>query len=121
MTVLYNSTIKTIVHFVATDTHVIVGNNTVSNVTSLSNEVIFSADIAQVWHGCDAGGSWIVERGTSSANSIVAVFDGTGHQQYSQAGALISANNTGESLYVTLDGSTNGYIMIELRKESQLS
>lgn len=88
-----------------------------SGLTSNTSENVHNAGIAQVWHGADAG-AWILERGNSTVNSIVGVYDSTGYIQYIQHGEMLNLSSDGESLWLTLVGAANGHIMIDLRKDS---
>ncbi len=117
MTIVSVNQDQVIIHFAASGSVNVTGNNTVSNLTSNSVEIVLDSSIYQIWYGSDAG-SWQVESGNVTANSVMAVFSGTGHAKFGQAGETIPLFDSGELLYCTLDGSTNGYIMIDLRKES---
>ena len=115
-TVISNKYKKSVtLHFVANATVTIVGNNTVSNVAQ-QDEIILGATIQQVWHGCPDGAHWVVTRGNSTVNSIVAVFNSSDYIDYAGAGAAHNVAATGQNLYVTLNGGVNGYIMIDLKK-----
>ena len=120
MTILVNTSTRTVLHFDANGSVVVVGNNTVSNLTSTSTETVKKSRISQVWFGSDAG-SWQVTQGNSTVNSVAGVFSGTGHMPFHQSGVVLDVNPTGESLYATLDGAANGFIMIELHKKSAVA
>ena len=117
MTVLTVNQDQVVLHFVGTDSVTVLGNNTVSNVTSSTAEIVNRGSIYQVWYGSDAG-SWQLVSGNSNANAVIAVFSGTGYVPYGGMGEELPMLSNGEELYATLDGSANGYIMIDLRKES---
>jgi len=89
-----------------------------SGLTSNTSENVMTASIAQVWHSSDAGGAWIVGRGNSSANQVVGVYGDTGHVGYQQYGEMLDLAKDGQTLWVTRVNSSNGYLMIDLRKES---
>ena len=89
-----------------------------SGLTSNTSETVHNAGIAQVWHGADGAGAWILERGNSTVNAIVGVYDSTGYIQYIQHGEMLDLSDNSESLWITLAGGTNGHIVIDLRKES---
>lgn len=109
---------QVILHFAANGSVNVTGNNTVSNLTSNSIEIVLSSSIYQIWYGSDGSGGWQIVSGNDTVNSVMAVFSGTGHAPFGQAGEAISLLDSGELLYVTLVGSTNGAIMIDLRKNS---
>lgn len=118
MTILSVNQDQVILHFVGSGNVNVTGNNTVSNLTSNSSEIVLQGAVYQIWYGCDGGGSWQIVSGNSTQNSSMGTFSGTGHAPFGQAGESMALFDSGELLYVTLDGSTNGAIMIDLRKES---
>lgn len=97
----------------ANATLTIAGNSTVSNVAHAS-ETLTGASIKQIWFGSPSGNSayWKIERGSNT----VAVVDSTGWIDFAGNGNLLTKDSTG-TLVLTLVGSANGYIMIELQKE----
>ncbi len=98
------------IHAVANSTFVIAGNSTVSNV-AIGAEIVRSASIRRIHHGAQNVGYWIVARGANT----VAVLSGTDVQDYVVSGNPITLDPTA-NLVVTLVGTTNGYIMVEMIK-----
>lgn len=92
---------------------------TLSTALAWNVETIHTASVAQVWHGTNStAGAWIMRRGNTTVNSVIGVFDGTGHVKYAQYGEMLSAASNGQRLYVDLVGAnTSGYITVDLRKE----
>lgn len=118
MTITYKNSVngsRSVIHANANQTIVVVGNNTVSNLTSNSSELVVSASLSKAWWGSQ-GGTWIVQQGNSSANAISAVFNDSGFMHFDQGGTLIDANKTGTNMYLTLVGTANGFIQLELKK-----
>ena len=108
---------QVIIHFSQSGDVTVLGNNTVSNLTSNSVEIVLKGSIWQMWYGSDAG-SWQVETGNSTVNSVFAVFSGTGHAEFGRTGESMPLLDSGEELHCTLVGATNGHIIVDLRKES---
>jgi hypothetical protein len=118
MAVTYNKSNngqRVVIHANANATVTIVGNNTVSNVTSNSSEIVVNGVINKVWYGSD--GVWLIGRGNSTVNAIVGVYTGTGRADYDEGGTLLNISSTGTNLYLTLT-SSNGYIMIDMKKNA---
>jgi hypothetical protein len=111
---------KVQIHENANATITVVGNNTVSNLTSNSTEVVAAGVITKVWYGADAG-SWQLRRGNSTVNAVVGVFSGTGRADFDEGGTLLDMSPTGTNLYLTLNGAANGYIIVEMKKTSSFS
>lgn len=105
---------QVITHTWANDVIIVAGNNSVSNLTSNSSEVVVGATIIRVWFGSGAG-TWVVYRSNSSVNTVVGVFNGTGTMQFD--GAPINIEST-KSLRCDLVGTANGFLMMELHKDS---
>ena len=122
MAVLSVNEEQVIIHFSASGSVNVTGNNTVSNLTSNSVEIVLDSSIYQIWYGSDQGatvaGSWQIVTGNSTANLVLAVFSGTGHAQFGQMGGVVDLLDSGELLYATLVGTSNGHLMIDLRKNS---
>lgn len=97
----------------ANATLTIAGNSSVSNVAHAS-ETLTGASIKQIWFGSPSGDSayWVVQRGSNT----IAVLDSTGWIDFAGNGNLQTKDSTA-SLVLTLVGSANGYIMVELQKE----
>lgn len=96
------------VHLNATDTIVVAGNNSVSDIAT-GDEVLTGADITQVFAGCTSGGSVTITRG----GNLVAAYDSTGWYDYAGCGMSLTVNNT-DPLVVTITGTC--YAFIELKK-----
>ena len=92
---------------------VIAGNNSVSNITSASNQVITGASITRLWFGVGNGGHWNVKRG---ANLVLTVSD-SGFLLFD--GAPVTNDKTANVSF-ELIGSANGFIMAEIHKEGNL-
>lgn len=109
---------RVLIHANANDAIVVVGGTGVSNLLSNSSEIVYNAVITKVLHGAPFDAYWKLERGTGAANTLVGVYNGTGEQLYDVNGTALSVNSTGANLYLTLVGSANGYICIELKKNA---
>lgn len=73
--------------------------------------------IKQVWFGSPqsiANTYWTISRGANT----VAILDSTGYMDYAGNGNMLKLDPTA-NVTVTLNGSTVGYIMIELQKLNQ--
>ena len=116
-TIISNQEDQVLVHFSQSGDVTVLGNNTVSNLTSNTIEIVLDTKIYQIWWGTDAG-SWQVETGNSTANAVWGIFTGSGYAGYGQAGEALPLLLSGEELHCTLDGSTNGTIIIDIRKDS---
>ena len=90
---------------------VIAGNNTTSNVTSFDEEVVNEATISQVVWGAPVDAYWAVYRGAN----LVGVYNGSGHLNYASAGMTLNLDSAAD-LTANLVGSTDGTIIIELKK-----
>jgi hypothetical protein len=113
MTVTYSKTIngsRVVIHANAnTGTITIAGNSIQSNITSFGSEVVAGASISKITFGAPVDAYWTVKRGAN----LVGVYNGTGTADYS--GGSISID-TSATLSANLVNSTNGYIMIEMKK-----
>jgi len=94
-----------ITHDVANATYTIVGNNGTSDVGSAGFNVE-TLILTRAWYGCGNAAFWTVKRGANT----VAVFSGSGEQDFDAA--AIDVDSTG-TLVLTLNGGTNGFIVLE--------
>lgn len=100
-----------VIHFVSTNSSLIIaGNSIVSNV-AISNEVLTGAYIAQAAWGCDGNGHIQVFRGAN----LVAVYDSTGQHEYAGCALPISLYPTA-NLDVKFVGSANSFVVLEIQK-----
>ena len=99
-----------VLHFNASNTLVVVGNSSQSNV-AIADEVLTGAYITQAFWGCDGNGHIQVLRGAN----VVAIYDSTGYKDYAGSGMPINAFTAG-TLVVNFTGSANAYLMIEVQK-----
>ncbi len=99
-----------VVHTTANLTLTIAGNNSVSNIAT-GTEILTGASIKKLIYGSDAG-HWSVKRGAN----VVAILTGTGELNFSSLGTSINLDRTG-TVVLTLNGSANGFCMVELSKE----
>lgn len=110
---------EAVLHFTVSNTVIIAGNNTVSNVAT-SSETVTGALITQAFWGVGGAGTtdgyWKVERG---ANTVL-ILDQSGHVDYSASGVGIKLDYD-QNLTVTLVNSTVGYLIIELQKVGSIS
>jgi hypothetical protein len=104
------------IHANANAAVVVVGADGVSNLLSNTSEIVYNAVITKVIHGAPVDAYWKLERGTGASNTLVGVYNGTGEQLYDVNGTTLSVNSTGANLYLTLVGSANGYILVEMKK-----
>lgn len=100
-----------VIHFAGSNTVIIAGNNSVSNVAT-SDEILTGAYITQVFYGNDGTGSIQLKRGAD----IVAVYDSTGYIDYAGAGMALTAGNTASNIAVSFVGTSNAYLLIEIQK-----
>lgn len=102
-----------VLHFTAnTSDIVITGNTSVSNIAK-DDETVNGAYISQIICGSPSGDGayWVVKRGANT----VAVVDSTASIDFAGTGMPITRWPTA-NLSVTLVGSTDGFLMIELQK-----
>lgn len=102
----YNGTVIT--HDTANATYVVVGNNTVSNLTYSNTEIINSGTIRRVVWGTSTG-YWTVKRG---ANTVLVL---SGSNEMLLNGMSITKDKTA-NVVVELSGGT-GFIMLEIAKQ----
>jgi hypothetical protein len=106
---------EAVLHFTANDSVIIAGNNSVSNVAT-SNETVNSAYITQIFYGSpSATAFWTVKRGANT----VAVLDSTGHLDLAGNGTALKLDTT-DTLDVTLTGGTEGFLIVEVQKNSDI-
>jgi len=110
VTVISNTKNKTVLHFVATTTTVVAGNNTVSNIASNSAATVLGATVRKVVHGAQ-GGYWTLARGANT----VAVLVNSGAIDLSSMGLSLPMD-AAANVVATLSGGT-GFITIELGKD----
>lgn len=109
---------RVLVHANANDTIIVVGAAGVSNLTSNASEIVYNAVITKVIYGAPQDAYWKLERGDGSANALVGVYNGTGEQLYDAHGTALSVLSNGTNMYLKLVGSANGYILVEMKKNS---
>jgi hypothetical protein len=97
-----------VIHEVANSTITIVGNNTTSNICPSNTQSVISASINRVWHGSANSGYWKVARGSNT----VGVYNNTGAVEYNGSSLVLDKTGT---LVLTLNGTVDGYIMLELK------
>ena len=106
-----NSTKQTVIHAISNSTIVVAGTNAVSNIAS-GSQTVLNATINRVWFGSDANGLWTLKRGAN----VVYRAGGSGYHYFD--GAPISLDKTA-TLVMELSGSANGFILVELKKETR--
>ena len=116
MTLVYNKSLQgnrvVIVSNANTGSITVVGNSTVSNLTSFAEEVVINAGISKVTYSAMANGHWVIKRGANT----VGVYSGTGSIDYTSLGALITIDSAA-ALSANLNSSADGgSIVIELKK-----
>lgn len=109
LNVINNRTSSVIIHATANGTITVAGNNTISNVAT-GTQVLTGGVITRIWHGAAPSGYWNIKRGSNLVFSAT----GSGYQYFD--GAALNVDKTG-TLVLELMGTSNGHIMIELRKE----
>lgn len=106
------------IHEVANATYTVAGNNSVSNLAT-NAEILSGASINKIWWGATAPlgvpGYWEIKRGS---NTVVSGLTHAGYMDFS-AGNPIKKDSAG-TLVITLNGTTAGFIQIELKKEGTL-
>jgi len=107
-----------IVHVSGSNTLVCTGIDSVSNLAS-TGETVSSAAIKQVWCGSSsgAGSYWVVERGNSTVNTVVGVYDSSAWIDYAGNGASLTLHDDGDNVWFTLVGAGDSYLMLEFKKE----
>lgn len=120
MAVLSNKRVgSATLHFTEDATTVVAGVAGVSDIAG-TNETVIGASITQLVWGlggaADGVGYWTVSRGPN----LVAVLSGTGKLDFIESGTPITLFPT-ETLVVDRVGSTTGFIIIELQKNSTIT
>ena len=104
-------------HFTSSNSTVIVtGNNATSNI-ALPGETLTGAYITQAVWGCDPNGYITVSRDST----LVAAYDSTGQHEYAGCGMPINVGVTAANLVVSIMGSTNCFLLLELQKQGNLT
>ena len=88
-----------------------------SDFTGVGETNVTAVAIKQVWFGSPqsiANTYWTISRGANT----VAILDSTGYMDYAGNGNMLNLDSTA-NVTVTLNGSTVGYIMLELQKLHQ--
>lgn len=112
MAVIKNTLTTSVVHLIATGTVVIAGNNSVSNVAYLTQNVA-SASIKKIMCSSNsATGTWTIARGANT----VWIASGNFLYDFQAHGSPLSQDSTA-NLVCTLSGGS-GSILVELSKES---
>lgn len=102
---------KCVIHTNASNTMTIVGNTTNGSNVAIGTETITGATITKAIWGVDAGGSIQVKRNTT----LVATYTESGEINY-VADAMPLSANAAETLVITVVGSANAAILLELNK-----
>lgn len=117
MTTTYNLPIggtKAQIYADANASITVAGNNSVSNLTSNSAEVVIGATITKVIYGAGANSYWTIKRGSNT----VGVYYGSGVLDYQSHGFTLSLY-PGASISANLVGSVqDGFLIIETTKQS---
>lgn len=99
-----------VIHLTANSTITVAGNSSTSDIAT-SNEVLTGCTIVQAFCGAGDGGYWIVKRGANTA----LVLDSTGYYDFAGSGMSLTMD-PGATIVATLNGSANGYLMLEVQK-----
>jgi hypothetical protein len=101
------------IHFNASGSIVIAGNNSVSNV-AIGAEIIETAPINQVWAGSPSGNAayWEIKRD----GTLVATIDSTCYLDFAGNGNQLTVAANGANLTANLIGATSGFLVVELQK-----
>lgn len=103
------------VHVNGAGTLKVAGNNTVSNI-AFGSEIITGCQIEQVIYGAGNSGSWVVKRANTTTNTVVLVLSESGFMDFSGSGMKITNLRDEDDLQFEMVGTTNGHIIIELKK-----
>jgi len=95
-----------------TATVVVAGDNSTSNLTSNTTEVVISGSISKVVYGTDNVSFWTVKRDANTVGYYV----GSGVVDYSALGVPL-VQDAAANIVTTLTGS-NGFIVVEVHKKS---
>lgn len=112
-TIINRSGTSAVVHITTSNSIIVAGNSTTSNIAS-QDEVITGGAIAQIWWGAANSGYWTVKRGTTPLLTLTE----SGYKDFAGAGASLIANSS-STINCTLVGTSDGYIMIEVQKIPQ--
>lgn len=124
MPIISNKKYGSVIFHTSVANTIVVMSNTGAGITSnLSigveeNDIIKGCRITQVWYGGLPTSYWTLKRQDHvdpAQNSIVGVFNGTGHTKYDDKGMTIDFN-THHNIILTPVGATNTFIMLELKK-----
>lgn len=96
-----------------TSTIELIGNTETSDV-ALSGEEVYGASLYKAQWGINKGGSIQVARGAN----LVAVYDSTNFHDYS--GGMVITNDSQASLNVTFINVESGFLLLELRKYTDI-
>lgn len=99
-----------VLHFITSNSTVIVSGNSSQSNLAISDEVLTGATITQVFWGCDGSGHIHLKRG---ANTI-ATYDSTGYKDYAGCGMALTLDSAA-NIDVVMAG-TNNYLLIEVQK-----
>lgn len=106
-----------VLHFASSNSTILITGNTATSNIALPGETITGAYITQSAWGTDGSCYITVKRG----GTLVAVYDSSGQHEYAGTGMPINVNNTAANLQVEFVGSTNGFLLLELQKEGNLT
>lgn len=108
---------EAVLHIIGTETITIAGASGVSNVATAS-ETVIGATITQIVWGTDgtAGSHWNIKRGANT----VAILNNSGEMDFAGSGMSQKLDPTA-TLVATLVGSANGYLMVEMQKNSTIT
>jgi len=108
-----------IIHATEGGTVALTGNDSVSNLAS-TGEIVVGSSIKQIWTGSSSGNgaNWIMNKGNSSVNAVIGVYDSTAWIDYAGNGFTLKMSEDAETLYLTLNNATAGeaYLMVEVKK-----
>jgi hypothetical protein len=98
------------IHVNASNTIVVAGNSSISNI-AVDNEILTGAAITQVFWGVDGNGHINVKRN----GYTVAIYDSTGFYDYAGTGMSLTVNQA-SNIAVTFVGTANAYLFFEVQK-----
>jgi hypothetical protein len=104
-------------HFASSNSTVFVTGNTATSNIALPGETLTGAYITQAVWGCDPSGYITVRRD----GTLVAAYDSTGQHEYAGCGMPINVGSTAANLVVSIMGSTNCFLLLELQKLGNLT
>lgn len=97
-----------LIHLTVSNTLIVVGNNSVSNL-ALTTETVSSATIKKVWWGASNSSYWTVARGSNT----VLVLTESGQLDFSSD---VLTKDSAANLVFTLVGTGVGFIAAEVKK-----